>query len=275
MTTIRIVLDTPLITADETRLLGQSCRNWIAPFCKAYGKPLMNIEVSTKPGPVGTWNFYLTDNKMIPGAFGHHGQENGYPAAWISPTACGVATSYAGYPKETWANTRKSTMFGNYSPIPGYQPFISAGLASVLAHEIMEAIIDPDPHSAISSPETNPKQWAKDADGNDWLIEVGDQANSGHFIVNVVMRMRKGLRIVTVQQLMVIADAALPSFYDLKGTTPFSFAALLLKLKLVVAAVPAAITKPFDHVKGCYAYIKGANGADMSMFARKEDVPEN
>ena len=71
---------------------------------------------------------------------------------------------------------------------------------------------------------------------------------------------------------VVVPDAALPSFYDLKGKAPFTFASFAKsKVKGVVSAVPAGATKPFDHVKGCYAYIKGLNGADMSMFARKND----
>jgi len=275
MTTIRIVLDTPLITADETRELAQGVRQWLPWFLKAYGLPPHAVEVSTVDGPLGTINVRLTDDKRADNALGFHGQENGYPAAWISPTACNVTAEYPTQPKELWDALRVNSIFGIYIPIDGQPPFMAFGLASVLAHEIQELLVDPNPMGALSSPTANPGQWATDKDGNMWLKEVSDHANSGHFVLNVATRLRQGIRkgwrVITVHRLMVIADATLRSFYDLKGTAPYTFAALMVQLKKVVAAAPAPIKHPFDWVTGAYGWKQGTTGGSMSFFARNPD----
>ena len=112
----------------------------------------------------------------------------------------------------------------------------------------------------------NPGRWATGPDG-EWLIEVCDNANSGHVVLDVVTRLN--LLKKPVHRTVVLPDATLPSFYKAGGKAPYSYAAAL-KFP-TIAKVPSAIKKPFDHVPLSYAYIKGLNGADMSMFARKND----
>ena len=85
MITIRIVLDTPLISKDETRQLRQTAQQYVTPFLPYWLLGSVKFEISTVIGAPGTWNFYLTENNVNPKAYGHHGSENGVPAAWISP----------------------------------------------------------------------------------------------------------------------------------------------------------------------------------------------
>ena len=276
MPTIRIVLGTPLISEDETRELGQGTRQWLADFLKAEGLTPWIVEVSKVPGTVGTINIYLTEKNRVDGALGYHGQENGYPAAWISPTANGVANEYPTAAKELWNTIRTNAIFGIYMPIQGQPPMVIPGLASVLAHEIQELIVDPDPLGALSNPANSPKQWATDKDGKKWLKEVSDHANSGHFVLNVSTRLRrswkKGWRVVTNNRLTVFSDATLESFYRLDGKAPFTFAQLLLNLKKVVAAIPAPIKFPFDWTTGAYGWTADSTGSGkMSFFARPKE----
>ena len=278
MITIRIVLDTPLITEDETREFGQGVHQWLTDFLKSEGKPPWIVEVGKTPGALGTVNVYLTDKGMESSALGYHKQENGYPAAWISPTACGVAYEYPAAPKELWTIIRLNALFGIYIPIQGQPPMVIPGLASVLAHEIQELIVDPDPMGTLSSPTNDSRQWATDKNGKKWLKEVGDHANSGHFVLNVSTRLRqswkKGWRVVISNRLMVFSDATLESFYRLDGKTPFTFAQLLLNLKKVVAAIPAPIRFPFDWTTGAYGWEEDSTGSGkMAYFARPDDSP--
>lgn len=278
MTTIRIVLDTPVITADQTRELAQGVRQWLPDFLKAYGLPPHDVEVSMVDGPLGTINVRITDDKRADNALGYHGQENGYPAAWISPTACNVTAEYPTQPKELWDAIRTNSIFGIYIPTVAQPPFMAFGLASVLAHEIQELLVDPDPMGVLANPTANPTEFGTDKNGMQWLKEPGDHANPGHFVINVATRLRqswrKGWRVITVHRLMVIADATLPSFYDLKGVAPFTFAQLMVQLKKVVAAAPAAITYPFDWVTGAYGWRQGTTGGSMNFFARS-DTPDS
>jgi len=205
----------------------------------------VKFEISTVIGAPGTWHVYLTENNVLSYAYGHHGLENGVPAAWISPTQCGLVAgqSQAEHDQALW---------GIISPYISFKR-----LAAVLIEEILEALVDPN---------LNPGRWAVGPDG-EWLIEVCDQANSGYVVMDVATRLNLWSK--PVHRKVVLPDATLPSFYKTDGKAPYSYAAAL-KFP-VLAKVPAAIKKPFDHVTGCYAYIKGANGADMSMFARKND----
>lgn len=269
MQKIRIVLDTKLITADQTRELAQGVRGWLPYFLAAYGLPPHLAEVSTVRGPLGTINCYLTETNRRDNALGHHGQEDGYPAAWISPTACGIAAEYPTAPPIMWAAIRVNQIFGIYIPIDRQPPFLQFGLASVLAHEIQELLIDPDPMGALANPDANPERFAADKNGDRWLKEPSDHA-PGHFVINVATRLRRGMRVVTVRRPQVISDAALPSFYDLNGTGPFTFAQLMVKLGKVIAALPAPIKYPFDWVTNAYGWRQGATGGSMSYFARPE-----
>ena len=65
MPTIRIVLDTPLITKDETRILRQAAQQYVTPFLPYWLLGSIKFEVSTVIGAPGTWNFYLTENSNM------------------------------------------------------------------------------------------------------------------------------------------------------------------------------------------------------------------
>lgn len=277
MTTIRLVLDTDLITADETRQPGQYLRQVLngdgknPGFLAAWRKPVVRVEVSTVPGATGTWHFYLTEKNRQPGALGWHGQENGSPAGWISPAAHGISKNYPA--------AKAFELFGGYTPaldkivVDGKELFAGApatlykGLANTLAEEVMEALIDPAP--------LNPGVFATDSTGTEILVEVCDHASPGHFVIDVATRLKRFSK--PVHQLMVGPDCTLPSFYDVKGAAPYTFVRLLLKQKskLVVTGIAAATKAPFDFVTGSYAYRRKDGSGAMSYFAREDgvDVP--
>ena len=238
-TTINFVLDTPLITTNEFRQLVSGMKRYVPMVCEAWGKPIPKIQYSNRRYD-GMWNFLVTEQNRISGAYGYHTVENGLPVGYISPTACGVTTGYG----------RETAIFGAHIPKTQWSAeFTFPGLASVLAHEVAEALIDP-----------NIDLWFQDVEKNFWLCEVSDQANSTHFPLSITTRIglcNIGLRNVVKE--MVFADFTLPSFYLPQGAYPYTMTG-------------KGATKPFEHVSGCYAYIRDANGAQLINFANPMDV---
>lgn len=235
MPKLNFVLDTPLITTNEFRLLVAAMKRYVPMVCSAWGKPVPGIQYSNRRYD-GMWNVLVTDQNRQSGAYGYHTVENGYPTAYVSPTACGVTTGYG----------RETAIFGAYMPKSTYLPkgFLLPGLAAVLAHEVAEMLVDP----MIDT-------WFQDADKNYWLCEVGDQANSTHFPLAITARI--GLRNVTRE--IVFADFALPSFYTPNGVFPYTMTG-------------KGPQKPFDHIPGNYAYIRDITGARLTQFARPSDL---
>jgi hypothetical protein len=256
-TTLTLVLDSPDITADQTRELAQAFRMGVPLVTKAWGLPDMTIQTSLVAKP-GTINVFLTERNRQMGALGWHGQENGLPAAWISPNASGViASNVIGH---------DTAIFGLQIPEAN---FTFPGMASVVFHEICELLVDP--LVVIEPTPENPGMWATDKDGNQWLIEVSDQANSLHFPVLVETRLRglitvkvkisrfrtiskKVWGVYTKKRTVILAGFALKSFYDINGVYPFTY------------PPSPTFTTPFQHVKGCYAYIRNGANADMAFF---------
>lgn len=253
MTTVTLIKDTDAITVDELRQLASVCKVFVSQLCPVWGMPTPKIQYSDH-AITGTWNFWITDRNSMSGAYGYHTVENGIPVAYISPTICSVLTSRP--------DIHSGALWGSYA---GSQPpFVFPGLASVLCHELGEALIDPTISTWKTDPVTN----------ETWLVEVGDQANSGHYVMDVVTSLKKILWIKyrPVHQTVVFADVALPSFYDPNGKAPFTLAALLKGKPGILNSLPALVTKPFDHVKGCYAYTKDSSGARLTQFAKTSDL---
>jgi hypothetical protein len=256
-TTLTLVLDSPDITADETREMAQVMRAGVPLLAKARGLPNITIQTSLTAKD-GTINVYLSERNRQLGARGWHGQENGLPAAWISPNACGViATNVIGHDVALW---------GIHIPEADYT---WPGLASVVYHEICELLVDP--LVVIDPTPENPGMWATDKDGNQWLIEVSDQAYSLHFPVAVQTRLwgwitqtvkisrfrtvtHKVWGVYPKTRTAILGGFALKSFYDINGVYPFTY------------PPSSDYTAPFQHVKGAYAFIRGAAGADMAFF---------
>ena len=269
MTTIRIVLDTPLISKDETRQLAQMARQVLPTFLPLWLKPQVKVEVSTVIGAPGTWNFYLTEKNAMNGAYGHHGLENGVPAAWITPSMCGLA---AGQPPLThdialWGSIRPAqprVALNGKVLFPGAPGEEARGFCAVVMEEIMEALVDPNVNYWVKSPDDQ-------AGNTHWFVEVNDNANAGNYVIDIVTKL--GLFKKPVHRRVVLPDATLPSFYVVAGRAPFTFVQWMLATKSTVmsSGIPAKITKPFDQVTDCYAYIKDGDGANMAFFSRKED----
>ena len=261
MTTITIVKDTDLITVDDLRQVASAERGFIPLVTAKWGKPVCKIQYSDHRID-GTWNFIVTDKNSFSGAYGYHTVENGLPVGYISPSAIGLNPLY---PK-----AHQSALYGLCIPaqppvkigkvtiFKGAPAVFYPGLVTVLAEEIAEAIVDPTP--------LNPGEWRTDGDGNTWLVEIDDHVSGHRFTqtsTTTLMRPKKvkGKQVMVktrVSQTCVFPDFTLPAFYDVKGVAPFSY------LNTPV--------KPFEHLTGAYAYIKGVDGGQLEQFARKDDA---
>jgi hypothetical protein len=297
ITTITLVRESDTFSVDELRQMCTGIRMYVERFCEEWNFLLVKVQYSDH-AIAGTFNVFITERKRVSSAYGYHLDENGLPVAYVSPNAIGL--------NKLFPLARKGALWGVYIPeqkdiivaslmpvilpktklglkmagakakaastkvgaatiIKGSPALYFPGLVAVISHEVAEALVDPAP--------LLPGVWKTDADGNDWLVEVGDQANAAHFVVESVttllrpkwvkvkgkllpVRVMVGIK---VNQTQVVADYTLPSFYDLKGTSPFSH-------------TNSIITAPFQHVALCYAWIRNATGGTLVQFANPADA---
>ena len=252
MTTVTLVKATDLITVDELRICASFLRDYVPRVTKPWMLPDCKVQYSDRMQP-GSWNVYLSDAGLNPGAYGYHRNENGTPTGYVSPSMCGVNGLTGG--------ARESALWGVY--VPAKIPFIMPGMLSVIAHEVAEMLVDP-----------NLDTWRTSPIGEEWLVEVGDQANATHFVTTVdtiLLRpvtkiVRKGklwtkatsLQKMKISKTGVLADFTLPSFYDVNGVQPYSYTGL--------------VTGPYGHGHLTYATVKDATGARMEQFAKPGDL---
>lgn len=210
MTTVCLVNEVNLSTQDMQTLVDAVTyhTNLVA---KAWGLAPVTI-TSNAPGATD-WKVYITERGRKQGALGYHQLEKGIPVAYCSPKA-----SYK--------------TFGVYS-----KPFIvkgkvingaryRSGLATVICHEVSEALIDP----AINVMSTI------DSKGRAWLKEVADPV-AGSFLL-----FTDPISKVDV----VLPDIVTPAFYDVKGVAPYS--------------LKSSISAPFTLGVSGYAYYRNAAG---------------
>jgi hypothetical protein len=213
MTNIALINDEGISTADMTTLVTA-----LQAFCdqvtKAWNQP--SVKVSTEATP-GSWVVHLTEAKRSLGALGYHTVEAGLPVAYVSLKAV------------------NGKLWGKY-----YKPMVikgklirdavySAGLISVICHEVAEMLCDP----AIQTVS------AKDAQGRQWLVEVCDHCY-GSYTTQVING-----------NLCILPDVTTPAFYDLNGKAPFT--------------IFNAIKAPFTMTPKGYGYYKSATGALVKL----------
>ena len=257
---INLVKETDQISLDEFRLLAAGQRLAIPHVTRKWGKPDVLFSHSDKRR-AGWWNVVITDENAKANAYGFHqfDQATRLPVAYISPTMSGLTKDWPQFHDvELWGIPgRPAVKVAGRVVIPATDPI--PGLAAIVFHEIAEMIVDPELTF-----------WAIGHDNQEWLVEVGDQAQPNHFTVEAVTtllcpgRVKVGAKWVAkliptpVRRTMVLADFTLPSFYDLAGKPPFSHTGLVT-------------VGPFGHPTGSRAYIKDANGATMNQYAADDD----
>jgi hypothetical protein len=207
MTRVCLVNEANLAQTDFN-ILVDSVKHFAPLVTKPWGLP--DVVITTVPTP-GAWLVYVTDRKRIQGATGYHTFENGLPTAYCSPTA-----SYR--------------LFGHYSkPIfIGKKQLLGAtyteGLVTTICHELAEMLCDPQ-IGTLS---------AVDSKGRTWLVEVCDHVFGSYS------------NYVSGTTNCILPDVTTPSFYNLKGTAPFS--------------LYTAVTTPFTLTKNGYGYYKTSTG---------------
>ncbi|CAB4122250.1 hypothetical protein UFOVP27_125 [uncultured Caudovirales phage] len=169
------------------------------------------VTVTTIPTP-GAWLIHLTEIKRSIGALGYHTIEGGIPTAYVSLKAV------------------NGKLWGKY-----YKPLVikgktirsatySAGIVSVICHEVAEMLCDP----AIAT------LSSKDSKGRQWLVEVCDHCYGSYDLVTVD------------GNVCIIPDVTTPAFYDLKAKGPYT--------------LYNAIAAPFTMTAKGYGYYKDASG---------------
>lgn len=163
-------------------------------FAKTWGleQPIVQVG-STSPSD---WKIYITNRARRPKAKGYHDLEHGVPVAYCSPQAC------------------LNKLYGAYTP-----PIISRGifhkgqvlyaekckegLITVIVHEVIEMLADPDPFgkSQLSEPDTQ---------GRPWLVEPVDPVDGINYMLKLDGKET------------ILPDFVYPSFYKKDGIAPFS-----------------------------------------------------
>lgn len=175
---------------------------------------------------------YLTERKVNPNkdVKGYHTIENGLPAIYVSLARSRSVFGKVRLPLVTLAH-KIGTLFFPSRTIGSFA-FREMGLAGVLAHEIAETAADP----FIKTASLN-----QDSKGRRWLVEVADP------VAKNFIRYTDPQTKIDV----VLPDIVTKSFYDLKGTAPFSLA--------------HSISAPFTLAVGGYAFEVRPSGATFPI----------
>jgi hypothetical protein len=241
MTQLHLV-NSGAITNEELSITRDAVQDFTNIATKYWPAPSVSLVTSGTVSIPDAKNIYITDDKINAKALGYHVANP--VAAFISPKMNRVTTL---------SLRRRLNLLGTVREHPGLnvknKVIIAAkptlfipGMISVICHEIVEMLADP-----------NLDNWKVMPDGSSVLVEVGDHANAFHFKA-VITSTIKG-KVVTNK--VCFPDFTLPSFYDAKGVAPFSYT--------------GAVTAPFTFLHGCYAYILGKDGARLMQFAEAGD----
>lgn len=192
---LNFVNQSTAVSADDfTKIVGAQTK-FVPLVTKTWA--LADVKVTSGIPDATASNVFIVDKfpHPQPGALGFHDFLNGAPVAYILGAhhygALGIF--YKGL-----------IVKGKRITPDRYRP----GVASVVAHEVAEMLIDPDV-----------KARRTDALGRKWYLEIADHT-SGNFLIDGV----------------VMPDFTNPSFYDLKGVKPFSY--------LNIPTAPFTLVKP-------------------------------
>jgi len=178
---LNFVNQSTAVSADDfTKIVGAMSK-YVPLVTKAWA--LADVAVTSGAADVTASNIYIVDKfpHPQPGALGFHDFVNGAPVAYINGKHhCGaLGIFYKGL-----------VIKGKRITSDRYR----AGVASVVAHEVAELLLDPDV-----------KARRTDALGRKWYLEIADHT-AGNFLIDGI----------------VMPDFTFPAFYDLKGIAPFS-----------------------------------------------------
>ena len=196
--TITILVTNDTLSPTELQNNIIAANHVVAKWSPAWGvTAVVTSDASIKADMIAN----ITDKNRIGGDKGYHSVDikSGIPVAWISPSACGHRP-YGTYIAPRYGMIKN--LLGRFvkSTTPTTPATFTSGISSVLVHEILEMLADAR-LDKVSPPDSN----------NDcWMLEVCDHV-AGGYSVEVV----NGINIV-------VPDATLPSYYQLKGSAPFS-----------------------------------------------------
>jgi len=209
MTTVNVIDETGISASDFANLIN-AIKHFTPLVTKTWSLPDVSI-VTGKAPATGEWVIYITERNRVNGATGFHTFQNGVPVAFCSPKAA-------------------YRLFGHYSKpliVKGKQlraAQYTEGLITTICHELAEMLCDPQ----ISTLST------QDKNGHTWLVEVCDHCFGSY------------TNFVVGSTACILPDVTTPSFYNLKGTAPFS--------------ILGAATAPFTMTPKGYGYYRDAKG---------------
>ena len=204
--TIRLINDCGISDADFSTI-ADAVHHYVPLVANAWNIP--NITVINGGTPVdGDWLVYATEKNRSLGALGYHTFKAGAPVAYCSLKAVG---------NKLWGLYHRAMVIKGKTI---RQATYSAGLVTVLCHEIAEMICDPKIATLSAYDKLN----------RNWLIEVADHVYGSYFMYKA----------------SVLPDITTPSFYDLNGKAPFS--------------LQSATNAPFTMTPKGYGYWKDATG---------------
>jgi hypothetical protein len=275
MPTFNLVNDSKVLTDDEQIIVTDSVQNF-ANRLQAPSEELgWTVEpitvVSSKVTDPTARNIYLDDKKINHKAYGFHNFDEGKPTGYVSPTVNRLIAKFLGrHNQNIYGVVKEHPEITHFSPVimengvvkvPAHTTIIRAaaptdytqGFVGVICHELAEMVADPHPSVDFGKWATIPANFSgKFPNGGTVLIEIGDHTR-GHFSA-VIDSIIKGVKVSTV---VCFPDVTLPSFYDPNGKAPYSYCNLP--------------KKPFDFLKGAYAFIRDPKGARMMNFAEAGD----
>jgi hypothetical protein len=269
MIKVNLVNDLKVLTDDE-QIIVTDAVNYFAQTLTLWSSEAIKV-VSSKVTDPTAWNIYLDEKKVNLKAYGFHNFDEGKPTAYVSPRMNRLLEKFLGRRHQNlYGVVKEHPIITHFSPVimengvvkvPAHTTTIRAaaptdytpGMISVICHELAEMVADPRPSIDFGKWATIPANFSgKFPNGGTVLIEIGDHTR-GHFsaVINSII---KGVKVSTV---VCFPDFTLPSFYDPSGKAPFSYRNLPLK--------------PFDFLKGAYAFIRDSTGARMMNFAEAGD----
>jgi hypothetical protein len=221
----RIVLvDEVGVSYLDSQIFTRAVEYFIPLVASAWSKDKFTVQWASAPvgktyeGDGTDWVIYLSERNRHAGALGYHNKTSaGTPFAFCSLKLNG------------------NNLFGRYHRAKivkgktfGVSKFIGTGLITTVCHEIAEMIADPKVETMS----------ALDKLGRSWLVEIADPIDGNYLLFTDPVSSTD----------CVLPDIALPSFYSLKGSQPYSLAHSV--------SAPFTLAKP----KG-YAYYKNALGS--------------
>lgn len=178
------LVDETGISSKDLLTMQEALQAYLPKVCPAWGITVPEVSLEKIEG-----NFivYLTERMRQTGATGFHRFENGLPVAYCSPKAAGRLYGHYSRPLIVKGKTLIPERY-------------TEGLITTIAHEIMEALIDPQIKNFS----------ALDSQGRAWLVEVCDHCFGSYIPITVF------------NQLCVLPDITDPNFYSLTAKAPYT-----------------------------------------------------